>query len=140
MSTVPPSPPWPMTRMSVCPFAFSAAAMPLATAGAFAKSEWTQGSRHDDSGYGVDHTTVGRAQRGVEDVPCAERLAATLAGTVTGGERVRALLRGLHRPVAFAEQTVTDREAAHLEELDRAARHQCDPPATIPMSRRMFSA
>ena len=50
MSSVPPSPPCPTTLMSVRPFAFSPAAIPEATAGAFPKSEWSQGSCQDDSG------------------------------------------------------------------------------------------
>ena len=91
MSIVPPSPPWPMTRMSVRPLTLSAAAIPVATAGAFANSEWSQGSCHDDSGYGVENTSrqpvalaamslpFGRAHRGVEDVAGAERLPAALA-------------------------------------------------------------
>jgi hypothetical protein len=57
MSTVPPSPPWPITRMSSRPFAFSAAATPVATAGAFPNSEWIQGSCHEDSGNGVEKTS-----------------------------------------------------------------------------------
>ena len=50
MSTVPPSPPWPTTRTSVRPLARIAAAMPVATAGALANSEWIHGSLHEDSG------------------------------------------------------------------------------------------
>ena len=43
--------------MSVRPCARSAAAMPVATAGAFANSEWIHGSRHEDSGNGVENTS-----------------------------------------------------------------------------------
>ena len=50
MSSVPPSPPWPTTRTSSRPLTFIAAAIPVATAGALPKSEWIQGSCHDDSG------------------------------------------------------------------------------------------
>ena len=50
MSTVPPSPPWPTTRTSSRPFARSAAAMPVATAGALPNSEWSHGIRHEVSG------------------------------------------------------------------------------------------
>jgi hypothetical protein len=50
MSTVPPSPAWPITRTSSRPFAFSAAAIPAATAGPLPNSECSQGSCHDDSG------------------------------------------------------------------------------------------
>ena len=57
MSTVPPSPPWPTTRTSVRPFTFSAAAIPVATAGALPNSEWIQGSCQEDSGKGVENTS-----------------------------------------------------------------------------------
>jgi hypothetical protein len=50
MSTVPPSPPWPTTRTSVRPWAFKAAAIPVATAGALPNSEWIHGSCQEDSG------------------------------------------------------------------------------------------
>ena len=123
MSTVPPSPPWPMTRTSSRPLAFSAAAMPVATAGALPNSEWIHGSCHDVSGIrrgedlqaagrvGGDQLAVGRAHRGVERVARAERLAAALAGAVAGGERVRRARVGLHRALLGVEQAVADREA-----------------------------
>ena len=57
MSTVPPSPPCPTTRTSVRPFALSAAATPVATAGALPNSECSQGICHDDSGKGVEKTS-----------------------------------------------------------------------------------
>ena len=57
MSTVPPSPPCPTTRTSSRPFARSAAAMPVDTAGALANSEWIHGIRHEVSGYGVENTS-----------------------------------------------------------------------------------
>ena len=57
MSTVPPSPPWPTTRMSVRPLAFSAAATPEATAGALPNSECSQGICQDVSGNGVENTS-----------------------------------------------------------------------------------
>ena len=94
MSTVPPSPPWPTTRTSVRPLTFSAAAMPVATAGALPNSEWIQGSCHERLGVrrredleaagrvGGDQLAVGGAHRGVERVAGAERLAAALAGAV----------------------------------------------------------
>ena len=50
MSSVPPSPPCPITRTSSRPFALSAAATPVATAGALPNSEWIQASCQDDSG------------------------------------------------------------------------------------------
>ena len=57
MSTVPPSPPWPTTRTSSRPFARSAAATPLATAGALPNSEWIQGTCQEVSGNGVEKTS-----------------------------------------------------------------------------------
>ena len=50
MSTVPPSPPWPITRTSLRPLARIAAATPLATAGALPNSEWILEIRHEVSG------------------------------------------------------------------------------------------
>ena len=50
MSTVPPSPPCPTTRTSLCPFTFNAAAIPVATAGALPNSECSHGICHEDSG------------------------------------------------------------------------------------------
>ena len=50
MSRVPPSPPCPTTRMSSRPLAFSAAAIPVLTAGALPNSEWIQGSCQELSG------------------------------------------------------------------------------------------
>ena len=50
MSVVPPSPPWAMTRTSLRPLTFIAAATPVATAAALPKSEWIQGICHDVSG------------------------------------------------------------------------------------------
>ena len=57
MSTVPPSPPWPTTRMSVRPWAVSAAATPEATAAAFPNSECSQAICQDVSGNGVEKTS-----------------------------------------------------------------------------------
>jgi hypothetical protein len=57
MSSVPPSPPWPTTRMSARPFARSAAAIPVLTAGALPKSEWIQGTCQELSGNGVENTS-----------------------------------------------------------------------------------
>ena len=57
MSTVPPSPPWATTRTSSRPFALSAAATPVATAGALPNREWIHGRFHEVSGYGVENTS-----------------------------------------------------------------------------------
>ena len=103
MSTVPPSPAWPTTRMSSRPWAPSAAATPVATAGALPNSECSHGSCQDDSGYGVEKTSrqpVALAATSRPSVariaasstyPRAERLAAALAGAVARGDRVRAV-------------------------------------------------
>ena len=50
MSTVPPSPPWPTTRTSGRPLARSAAATPVATAGALPNSEWIHAICQEVSG------------------------------------------------------------------------------------------
>jgi hypothetical protein len=77
MSIVPPSPPWPITRTSSRPFTFSAAAMPVATDGAFAKRECTHGSCHDDSGYGVEKTSRQPVALAAISCPCVARIAAS---------------------------------------------------------------
>ena len=132
MSTVPPSPPWPMTRTSLRPLTFSAAAMPVATAGAFAEQRVQPrhlprglrvGRREDLQAagrVGGDQLPVGRAHRGVERVARAERLAAALAGAVALGDRVAAVGVGLHRAQLGVEQAVAGRVASHLVELDRS--------------------
>ena len=136
MSTVPPSPPWPTTRTSSRPFARSAAAMPVATDGALANSEWIHG--HLPRGLrvgrrehlqaagrvGGDQLAVGGAHRGVERVARAERLAAALAGAVAAGDRVACAARvGLHGALLGVEQAVAGREAARLVEADRRRAH-----------------
>ncbi len=57
MSIVPPSPPCASTRTSSFRLARNAAATPLATDAAFAKSEWNHATCHADSGYGVENTS-----------------------------------------------------------------------------------
>ena len=131
--------------------------MPVETAGALANSEWIHGIRHERLRVGRgehlqaagrvrgDHPPAGGAHRGVERVACAERLAAALAGTVPARDRVRALLAGLHRALLGVEQPVADREAAGLVEADRGCAScswapHTGPAATVPRSRRMFSA
>ncbi len=79
MSTVPPSPAWPTTRTSSRPFAFIAAAIPAATAGALPNSEWTQGSRHDDSGNGVEKTSRQPVALAAIMLPPLARIAASSA-------------------------------------------------------------
>ena len=108
------------------PCTFSAAAMPVATAGALPNSEWihgqlpralgVRGREHLEAAgrVGGDQLVAGRAHRGVERVARAERLAAALAGAVAGGERVRALRVGLHGALLGIEQPVADHEASPI--------------------------
>ena len=77
MSTVPPSPAWPTTRMSSRPLAFSAAATPAATAGPLPKSECSHGSCHDDSGYGVENTSRQPVEFTATMFPSVARIAAS---------------------------------------------------------------
>ena len=79
MSIVPPSPPWPITRTSVRPFTFSAAAIPLATAGALPNSECSHGSCQDDSGYGVEKTSRQPVALAAISRPPVARIAASSA-------------------------------------------------------------
>ena len=77
MSTVPPSPACPTTRTSSRPFAFSAAATPVATAGALPNSEWIHGSCHDDSGNGVEKTSRQPVALAAISLPPVARIAAS---------------------------------------------------------------
>ena len=108
MSTVPPSPPWPTTRMSSRPLR----AQRRGDAGGHGGGVGEQrvDPRQLPRGLGVrggedleaagrvggDQPPAGRAQRGVERVAGAERLAASLAGAMALGDRVGALGVGLH--------------------------------------------
>ncbi len=77
MSTVPPSPPWPITRTSLRPLTFSAAAMPVATAGALPNSECSHGSCHELSGYGVEKTSRQPVALAATSRPSVARIAAS---------------------------------------------------------------
>ena len=79
MSTVPPSPPWPITRTSSRPFARSAAAMPVATAGALPNSEWIHGSCQELSGNGVEKTSRQPVALAAISRPPLARIAASSA-------------------------------------------------------------
>src|SRR3990170_734441 len=57
MSAVPPSPPCAITRTSLRPLALSAAAIPVATAGALPNREWIHDTCHEVSGKGVENTS-----------------------------------------------------------------------------------
>ena len=76
MSSVPPSPPWATADVRP-PLRLSAAAIPLATAGAFPNSEWSQGSCHDDSGYGVEKTSRQPVALAATSRPAVARIAAS---------------------------------------------------------------
>ena len=68
-----------MTRTSLRPLTFSAAAIPLAIAGAFPNSEWSQGSCQDDSGYGVEKTSRQPVAFAAMSRPAVARMAASSA-------------------------------------------------------------
>src|SRR6266567_1957925 len=129
MSTVPPSPPWPTTRMSVRPLAFSAAATPVATAGALPNSECSHAIRQDVSGYGVENTSRQPVALTAITWPAAARLAAALAGAVAAGQRVGAVGVGLDRAQFEVQQPVADRETAGLVELDLLHWHRTHSPS-----------
>ena len=61
------------------PFARSAAAIPLATAGALPNSECSQGSCQDDSGYGVENTSRQPVALAAISLPPVARIAASSA-------------------------------------------------------------
>ena len=63
--------------MSSRPVALSAAATPAATAGALPNSECTQGSCHDDSGYGVENTSRQPVALAATTLPSVARMAAS---------------------------------------------------------------
>ena len=65
--------------MSVRPWAFNAAATPVATAGAFPNSEWIQGSCQDDSGNGVENTSRHPVALAAMSWPPVARIAASSA-------------------------------------------------------------
>ena len=73
---------------------------------------------HFEAAGGVDRDqlAVGRAHGGIDGIARAERLAASLAGAMAAGQRVRAVDRGLHRALRFRHQPVADREGALLIE------------------------
>ena len=153
MSTVPPSPAWPID-------AHVAAALHLQGGGDPGRDrrrvrEQRVHPRHLPRGLrvgrredlqaagrvGRDQAAVGCAHRGVERVARSEHLAAALARAVALGDRVAAVGVGLHRALLGVEQAVAGRVAAHLVELDRRRGHdQIGPAATTPTSRSMFSA
>ena len=151
MSSVPPSPPWPITLTSSRPLARMAAAIPVLTAGALPNSEWIQGSsRALGIGGGEDleaacrvrrdQLAPGRPHRRVEHEAGAERLAAALAGSVAAGERVGALSPGLYGALLGVEQPATDRVGARLVELDLLGGHLSPCLSGAPRRPRRFRA
>ena len=124
MSTVPPSPPCPITRTSVRPFTFSAAATPVATAGALPNSEWIHGSCHALSGYGVVKTSRQPVALAAIRRPPAARIAASSTNRAPSASpqpwqarwpEVSAFERlgsDLHRALVRLQQAVAHRERA----------------------------
>ena len=156
MSTVPPSPAWATTRTSRLALHLQRRRDAGRDRGRVAEQRVEP--RDPPRGLGVgrrehleaagrvhrDELAVRRAHRRVERVASAERLAASLAGAVARVERVRAVRVGLDRPIFVVEEAVADREAADLVEA-HGLWCVIDPPqpirdATVPRSRRMFSA
>ena len=134
----------------------SAAAMPVATAGAFANSEWIQGSCQDDSGYGVEKTSRQPVAFAAIRRPFVARIAASSAYLAPSASphpwqarwpKVSVLERPSRACTVRAsgvEQAVARGEAPDLEELDWLIGHlvapQWAPARTTPRSRRRFSA
>src|SRR5215467_9545436 len=75
-------------------------------------------------GVDRDELARGRSHRGVDGVACAERLAASLAGAMTAGERVRSIDRGLNRTLALRYQPVANGEGALLIEAKLLCRRR----------------
>ena len=67
-----------MTRVSGLPFAFIAAAIPVATAAVLPKSEWIHGICHEVSGYGVENTS----RQPVAFAATSCRLVASIAASI----------------------------------------------------------
>src|SRR5439155_2916249 len=96
---------------------------------------------------GGNDLVTGRAHRRIDGVARAQGLAAALACTVAGIERVRAVHVRLHRALVFGEQAVADRERRSLVELDgllfHGTLHDYPHPifdATVPSRLRIASA
>ena len=135
MSTVPPSPAWPTTRMSSRPLALQGGrdaggdGRPVAEQrvqpGQLPRRLGVRRGEHLEAAGGVhrDHLPAGGAHRRVEHVARPERLAAALAGAVARGQRVRPAHPRLHRPLLGLEQPVAGHERAGLVELDLLVGH-----------------
>src|SRR6516164_10957291 len=67
-------------------------------------------------GVDRDELAGGRSHRGVDGIACAERLAASLAGAVATGERVRSINRGLNGTFPLRDQSIADGKGALLIE------------------------
>ena len=65
-------------------------------------------------GVDGDQIVVGGAHRRIDGVAGTQRLAASLTGAVTAGQRIRSCLRGLHRPLFLRHQPVADGKGALL--------------------------
>jgi hypothetical protein len=85
ISVVPPSPPCAITRTELCAnpalraFTLSAAAMPVPTAAALPNNEWSHGSCHELSGYGVENTSRQPVAFAAISWPLVARMAASTA-------------------------------------------------------------
>src|SRR5215468_4480457 len=75
-------------------------------------------------GVDRDELARGRSHRGVDGITRAERLAASLAGAMTAGERVRSIDRGLNRTLALRYQPVANGEGALLIEAQLLCRRR----------------
>ena len=156
MSIVPPSPPWPITRMSVPALHLQGGRDPGGHRRRVAEQRvqprqlprrlGVRRREHLEAAgrVGRDQLAARRAHRGVERVARAEHLAAALAGAVAGGDRVRALARRTAPSAASGSSSrLPAAKRPGLVELDlllRQARSSDAPEATVPRSRRMFSA
>ena len=156
MSVVPPSPPWAMTRTSGRPLTFqrrrdarrhgSGVAEQRMDPGNLPGSLRVRRREHLEAAGGIRGNQLPgrRLHRRIDCVARAQRLAAALAGAVTGVQGIRAAHVGLHRALLGRQQPVAHREGAGLVELDRLPGHvQVPQPifgAARPMSRRMLSA
>jgi hypothetical protein len=79
MSTVPPSPPWAMTRTSLSTLDLHRGGHARAHGAALANSECSHATRHEDSGYGVEKTSRQPVALATISRPLTARIAASRA-------------------------------------------------------------
>src|SRR6516162_2866157 len=75
-------------------------------------------------GVDRDELARGRSHRGVDGIACAERLAASLAGAMATGERVRSINRGLNGTFPLRDQSIADGKGAFLIEAQLLCRRR----------------